>query len=63
MRPDLPILFASGYADVPDLRRGAGGRDGLKKPFRIAEVAARVREAIEARTAAQGGNVVEFRKR
>jgi signal transduction histidine kinase/ActR/RegA family two-component response regulator len=63
MRPDLPILFASGYADVQTFGEELEAETVLKKPFRIAEVAARVREVIEARTAAQGGNVVEFRKR
>jgi DNA-binding response OmpR family regulator len=59
--PKMPILFASGYADVQtfgeDLPEGAV----LKKPFRTAELAARLRVILEA-PAAGADNVVEFRR-
>jgi CheY-like chemotaxis protein len=62
--PDLPILFASGYADVRTFGEELETETVLKKPFRIAEVAARLREVIEQRQAAAGdGNILEFRRR
>ena len=64
LRPELPILFASGYADVKTFGEELETETVLKKPFRIAEVAARIREVLEAKSAAAGeGNVIEFRKR
>jgi signal transduction histidine kinase/CheY-like chemotaxis protein len=65
LRPDLPILFASGYADVRTFGEELEDETVLKKPFRIADVAARLREVLEAKNAGGGddGNVVEFRRR
>jgi signal transduction histidine kinase len=65
MRPALPILFASGYADVKTFGEELEAETVLKKPFRIAEVAARIRDVLEAAGAGgEGdGNVIEFRRR
>jgi signal transduction histidine kinase/CheY-like chemotaxis protein len=58
--PTLPILFASGYADLQTFGKELEDERLLKKPFRIAEVAARIAAALaETR---RGGNVVEFRR-
>jgi signal transduction histidine kinase/CheY-like chemotaxis protein len=63
--PKLPILFASGYADVKTFGDELEQETVLKKPFRIAEVAARIRDMLDRSEAkARGdGNVVEFRRR
>jgi signal transduction histidine kinase/CheY-like chemotaxis protein len=45
-RPELPILLMTGYADTGALE-GEAGRDGiLKKPFTLAELAARIEDAM-----------------
>ena len=59
--PDMGILFASGYADVRMFGEELSEETVLKKPFRVAEVAARVRQILDA-SATAGGNVVEFRR-
>ncbi|HEX8192374.1 MAG TPA: response regulator [Allosphingosinicella sp.] len=64
MRPALPILFASGYADVKTFGEELETETVLKKPFRIAEVAARVREVLEAKAGGEDdGNVIAFKRR
>jgi signal transduction histidine kinase/CheY-like chemotaxis protein len=60
--PKLPILFASGYADVKTFGEELEDETVLRKPFRIAEVAARIAEMLE-RKGEGGANVVEFRRR
>ncbi|HEX8217232.1 MAG TPA: response regulator [Allosphingosinicella sp.] len=59
--PKLPILFASGYADVQTFGDELADETVLKKPFRIAEVAARIHEMIESGRVAFD-NVVELRR-
>ena len=44
--PDLPVLFASGYADVEMFGRELAFETVLKKPYRIGEIAARIGEAL-----------------
>lgn len=44
---NLPILFASGYADVQMFGEEPSDEAVLRKPFRIAEVARRVEAALE----------------
>jgi nitrogen-specific signal transduction histidine kinase/ActR/RegA family two-component response regulator len=46
--PDLPILFASGYADVQTFGVELSDELVLRKPFRISEVAARLHHLLEA---------------
>jgi len=60
--PKLPILFASGYADVKTFGEELEDETVLKKPFRIAEVAARIQEALDGARAGSG-TVVELRRR
>ena len=52
--PDLPVLFISGHADAEVVRRGLLVRDVpfLQKPFSPDELAAKVRELLESRSAA-----------
>ncbi|MBA3852857.1 MAG: hybrid sensor histidine kinase/response regulator [Gemmatimonas sp.] len=54
MRPDVGVLFMSGYsADlIARQDRLAGDADLLSKPFTLAELALKVHEALERRTAA-----------
>jgi PAS domain S-box-containing protein len=48
-RPDLRVIFTTGFADVRNLmRNGALGSEPLWKPLDPREVAARVREALDA---------------
>jgi two-component system, cell cycle sensor histidine kinase and response regulator CckA len=48
-RPDLKILYISGYTDDEVLRRGVRGREVglLRKPFATEELARRVRTALD----------------
>ena len=60
MAPSLPIVFASGYADVQTFGTELSDERLLKKPFRIAELAARISAALS--ESRRDGNVVEFRR-
>lgn len=52
-RPNLPVIFASGYADEAELRRIIGGAAPiLHKPFRIGELAELIDGALKNRAAA-----------
>jgi CheY-like chemotaxis protein len=57
--PELLIVFASGYADVQTFGAGLSEERLLKKPYRMAEVAAHLSAALGER---RGGNVVELRR-
>ena len=48
-RPDLPVLYVSGYTEDADLRLGLSGdsRSLLAKPFTSLELARRVRAALD----------------
>ena len=46
-KPELPILFLSGYADTSALESAVGNVPLLRKPFRPGELAAAVRDAID----------------
>ena len=50
-QPNLQILFVSGYADSAALEAAMGSAPFLRKPFRPAELAEAVRDAIESRGA------------
>ena len=52
LAPDLPILFASGYADVHTFGAELSEEAVLRKPFRISEVAARIHHLLDAGPAA-----------
>jgi CheY-like chemotaxis protein len=58
--PKLPIVFASGYADLQTFGAELEHEQLLKKPFRITDVAARVGAALSEQK--RSGNVVEFRR-
>jgi signal transduction histidine kinase len=58
--PGLPILFASGYADVATFGAELSEATVLKKPFRIAEVAERIRDMLKPH---EGGKVIAFPRR
>ena len=44
--PAMPLLFASGYADVATFGEELAAETVLKKPYRIGEVAARIGDAL-----------------
>lgn len=48
-RPDLKILYISGYTDDSVFRHGVlqGGMDFLQKPFNLKALAAKIREVLE----------------
>lgn len=45
--PRLPLLFASGYADVETFGAELSAETVIKKPYRMPEIAARIGEALE----------------
>jgi len=56
--PDLPILFASGYADIQTFGEELSEEAVLKKPYRITDLAARVEATLTGR---RSDNVVQLR--
>ena len=46
--PDMPIIMATGYADMAAVDRVLPSRNVLRKPFRLSELAVAVREALTA---------------
>jgi signal transduction histidine kinase len=58
--PDLPILFATGYADLEMFGAELAQEMVLKKPYRIAELATRISAILAER--GDGGNVVALRR-
>jgi CheY-like chemotaxis protein len=58
LRPDMPILFATGYADLQMFGEQLSEEAVLKKPYRLSEVAARLHAVMGERS---GGNVVPLR--
>jgi CheY-like chemotaxis protein len=57
-RPDLKVLFVTGYADESGVE-GPGGDPLIKKPFKPADLAEAVRQALQQPPVGQaGGNVV-----
>ncbi|HEY1143657.1 MAG TPA: response regulator [Sphingomicrobium sp.] len=47
MRPGLPVLFATGYADIEEFGTDLDGSNLVRKPFRMAELASHISEALE----------------
>jgi CheY-like chemotaxis protein len=45
-RPDIKVLFTSGYAEPAVARQGLRAGAWLKKPYTAAELAAKIRETI-----------------
>ena len=56
----MPVLFASGYADIDAFGETLTDADLVKKPYRMAEIASRVGAALGERTA-DGANVIKLR--
>jgi CheY-like chemotaxis protein len=48
-RPDLPLLFISGYADRPEGHDPMRGEGLLQKPFGLSEILKRVRQILRSR--------------
>ncbi len=44
--PDLPVILATGYADMDAVQRVVEARDVLKKPFSVNELDRAVRAAL-----------------
>ena len=57
LAPDMPILFASGYADLQAFAEDLAEETIVRKPYRLAELAARIDAVISGKRA---DNVVEF---
>ena len=57
-RPDLKILFMSGYTDDEIVRRGLAqsGSSFLEKPFTPERVAGAIRRALDGMTASDGAH-------
>jgi CheY-like chemotaxis protein len=49
-RPDLPIVFASGYADTEAIERFAANSAVLRKPFRVDELQSVLTEVLRERS-------------
>jgi signal transduction histidine kinase/ActR/RegA family two-component response regulator len=58
--PELPILFASGYADLQTFGADLDVENLLKKPFRIADLAARISAVLA--EPGRADNVVPLRR-
>jgi CheY-like chemotaxis protein/anti-sigma regulatory factor (Ser/Thr protein kinase) len=52
MRPDLPVVLASGYVDVATVRTGALETTMIRKPYGLDDVSTALRRAIGEREAA-----------
>ena len=59
LAPDMPIMFASGYADLQVFGEQLSDEVVLKKPYRLAELAARLESVAGMK---RGENVVELRR-
>ena len=48
-RPDLKIVYTSGYTDrgLEEIRQGLPGTNFLQKPFSVAELKRKVREVLD----------------
>jgi signal transduction histidine kinase len=58
--PEMPILFASGYADLQAFGEQLSEETVVRKPYRLAELAARIEAMIDQ---SRGENVVELKRR
>jgi hypothetical protein len=63
MIPGLRVLYVTGYADLSGMDHPTGDDPLIKKPFRLAELAAEVRAAMRRPPPAVGGNVVRLPER
>jgi CheY-like chemotaxis protein len=58
--PEMPILFASGYADLQVFGEQLSEETVVRKPYRLAELAARLETMVERD---RGDNVVDLPRR
>ena len=61
-RPDLKVLFASGYADLSRFGSNLSSHSLLKKPFKPETLAEAVRAALQRVSSDKAGNVVPLRR-
>jgi signal transduction histidine kinase/ActR/RegA family two-component response regulator len=61
-RPDLKVLFASGYADLSRFGDNLGSHSLLKKPFKSETLAEAVQTALQRVSSGEAGNVVPLRR-
>ena len=61
--PDLPIIFASGYADVQTFGKELATESILKKPYRIAEIASGIDDALSTAEPETNPTVIRFPRR
>ena len=59
IRPEMPVLFATGYADLQSFGEKLSDETVIKKPYRLAEIAARLHAVI---VTDRGDNVVDLRR-
>src|SRR6266851_177028 len=62
-RPDLKVLFVTGYADKLGFEGDEVGDPLIKKPFKPADLAEAVRQALWRAPVSKAGNVVPLRRR
>lgn len=58
--PDMPVLFASGYADLEAFGEQLSEETVVRKPYRLAELAARLETVVDQE---RGDNVVDLPRR
>ncbi len=61
-RPDLKVLFASGYADLSRFGDNLGNHALLKKPFKPKTLAEAVQAALQRVAAGEPHNIVQLRR-
>jgi signal transduction histidine kinase/ActR/RegA family two-component response regulator len=61
-RPDLKVLFASGYADLSRFGSDLGNHALLKKPFKLETLAQAVQTALQRVSSDEPDNVVPLRR-
>jgi CheY-like chemotaxis protein len=61
-RPDLKVLFASGYADLSRFGDNLGSHALLKKPFKLETLAEAVQTALQRGSAGEPDNIVPLRR-
>ena len=61
-RPNLKVLFASGYADLSRFGGNLGNHALLKKPFRLETLAEAVQTALQRASAGEPDNIVQLRR-
>jgi two-component system cell cycle sensor histidine kinase/response regulator CckA len=61
-RPDLKVLFASGYADLSRFGSNLSDHALLKKPFKLETLAEAVQTALQRIPLGEADNVVPLRR-